>query len=97
MRVFWTQWARDRLLEIEEFIARDAPDRAESFVLELIEKTEILATYPEAGRLVPEDEGNIRRELVHSGYRIIYRIDEERVLILSVFEGSRLVRGNDLK
>ena len=97
MRIVWTERARNRLAEVEEYIAHDAPERAVSFVLELLEQADTLAGFPDAGRLVPEDEERLRRELIHEGYRIIYRVDGDRVYILSVFEGSRLIRVADLK
>jgi toxin ParE1/3/4 len=84
-------------VEVEEYIAQDAPERAVSFVLELLEQTEKLANFPDAGRIVPEDERQTARELIHEGYRIIYRIEGTSIYILSVFEGSRLLRVGDLK
>jgi toxin ParE1/3/4 len=97
MKVVWTEPARDRLVEVEEYIAQDSPERAVSFVLELMEQVDKLADFPESGRVVPEDEEQIRREVIHEGYRIIYRVNGTSVYILSVFEGSRLIRKDDLK
>jgi toxin ParE1/3/4 len=97
MKVLWTEPARDRLAEVEEYIAQDSPERAVSFVLELIEQTDKLVEFPESGRIVPEDENQAARELIHKGYRILYKIDGGSVYILSVFEGSRLLRTDDLK
>ncbi len=97
MKVIWTEPARDRLVEIEEYIEQNSPERAVSFVLELMEQAETLANFPESGRIVVEDETQSARELIYKGYRIIYRIDNSSVYVLSVFEGSRLMRRDDLK
>lgn len=97
MKVNWTEPARDRLAEIEDYIAEESPERAVRFVLELIEQTDKLAEFPESGRIVPEDEKQTARELIHEGYRILYKIEGGAVYILSVFEGSRLLRVDDLK
>ncbi|MGK5082380.1 type II toxin-antitoxin system RelE/ParE family toxin [Bdellovibrionota bacterium FG-1] len=97
MKVVWTEPARDRLVEIEDFIAQDSPDRAVSFVLELIEQADKLVDFPDSGRFVPEDEKQVARELIYEGYRIIYCVRERSVYVLSVFEGSRLFRPTDLK
>ncbi|MGK5087866.1 type II toxin-antitoxin system RelE/ParE family toxin [Bdellovibrionota bacterium FG-2] len=97
MKVIWTEPARDRLIEIEEYIEQDSPERAVSFVLELMVQTEALANFPESGRIVSEDETQSARELIYKGYRIIYRIGNSSIYILSVFEGSRLIRRDDLK
>lgn len=97
MKVHWTQKALSRLEEIEDYIATDSPARATRFISELIDQADQLSRFPESGRIVPEDEDQLRRELVHDGYRIIYRIHNNSIYILSVFEGSRLIRVEDLK
>lgn len=97
MKVVWTRRALTRLGEIEDYIAADSPVRAASFVSELMDRAEALAGLPESGRVVPEDEERLRRELIHEGYRIIYRVDGGSICVLSVFEGTRLVRADDLK
>jgi plasmid stabilization system protein ParE len=97
MNVFWTSNALARLQEIEDYISADSPKRAADFITKLMNCADTLAAYPEAGRIVPEDEDQLRRELLYKGYRIIYRFDTEVVYILSVFEGSRLVRVEDFK
>lgn len=58
-----------------------------------MDQADTLAKFPESGRAVPEDEERLRRELIFEGYRIIYRVENTVVYILSVFEGSRLIRG----
>ncbi len=97
MKVIWTQKALLRLEEIEEYIAIDSPDRAVDFVSELMNQADTLAEFPKSGRIVIEDDEQTRRELIYSGYRIIYRVESAAVYILSVFEGSRLIRVSDLK
>jgi toxin ParE1/3/4 len=97
VKVIWTQNAVTRLTEIEDFIAIDSSERAVSFVLELMDQADTLASFPDSGRIVPEDVEGRRRELIYQGYRIIYQVDKESVFILSVFEGSRLLRSDDLK
>src|SRR5438094_10137000 len=52
-RLIWSPAARDDLHEIVRFIARDNPQRAESFGYELMRRTDILQQHPEAGRIVP--------------------------------------------
>ena len=67
------------LVEIVTFIAADNPPVAERFGRALVQKTRLLATFPELGRAVPELEPTAQaRELVHRAYRIIYRVDYAR-------------------
>mgnify|MGYP001351643994 CR=1 FL=1 len=97
LSLVWTDEARDRLWEIEEFIARDSAERAARFVDTLIEHTEVtLPSNPQAGRIVPETDNPAIRELVFKGYRIIYHLNEDRIAVLSVFEGHRLLRESDI-
>ncbi|MBV9658864.1 MAG: type II toxin-antitoxin system RelE/ParE family toxin [Verrucomicrobia bacterium] len=68
------------LAEIVTFIAADNPTVAERFGRALIQKTRLLVTFPELGRIVPEfaEAPERARELIHRAYRIIYRVDHAR-------------------
>jgi plasmid stabilization system protein ParE len=63
------------------YISFDAPDRALQFGLFLISRTRLLAQSPELGRVVPEFEDPLIREIVVRSYRVIYRLDDSRRLV----------------
>ena len=70
-KLIWSPAARDDLRDIVRFIARDNPQRAESFWYELMTRTDILHDHPEAGRMVPEYRSSRIREIVdHIGSSI---------------------------
>lgn len=93
MTVVWSREAAENLLEIEEFIARDSPERAALFVDALIDHAAtILADNPKSGRVVPEIGTPGIRELMFRGYRIVYRLRGDALVVLTVFEGHRLLR-----
>ena len=93
MIITWSQEASENLIDIEEFIARDSLERAARFVDALIDHAEaILTGNPSSGRTVPETGNPDIRELIYRGYRIVYRLNGDRVEILTVFEGHRLLR-----
>lgn len=93
MEIIWSHEALERLIEIEEFIGRDSPARAVTFIDELIDHTETALTHnPQIGRMVPEVARPEIRELIHRGYRVVYRTKEDAVEILTLFEGHRLLR-----
>lgn len=96
MRVEWTDEALDRLAEIEEYIAADSPGRARKFVDRLIDKGESLDQFPERGWIVPEFSIPEIREIIEKNYRIVYRIKPDKVEILTVFEGHRLIRRDEV-
>jgi toxin ParE1/3/4 len=93
MKMKWTHEALEQLIEIEEFISKDSPERAATFVDLLIEHAEnSLPDNPRSGRTVPEVANADIRELIFKKYRIVYRLTERTIEILSVFEGHRLLR-----
>jgi len=96
MQLLWTQEALDRLANIEEYISKDSPNRAINFVNYLIDQGETLKDHPKIGRIVPEVGNENIRELIAKKYRIIYRLSEKRIEILTVFEGHRLLRLDEL-
>ena len=97
MKIRWSQEALYRLIEIEEYISKDNADRAIQFVDQLIEHAELLSGKPHMGRIVPELANPDIRELVFKKYRIIYRLKEKRIEILTVFEGHRLMRIDEIE
>jgi len=76
------------LLEIASFIADDNPERARTFVAELLDKCSIIARRPKAGRLRPEIGEGVRSR-AYRGYVILYRIEPERVRVLRIVHGAR--------
>ena len=64
---------------------------------ELIDHAEsVLPDNPRCGRVVPEIGSSDIRELIFRGYRIVYRVTGDALEILTVFEGHRLLRVNEL-
>jgi len=91
MKVRWTHEALERLIEIEDFIFKDSPPRAQHFVEYLIERGETISVNPNTGRTVPELSNPLIRELTIKGYRMVYRLRDDKIDILTVFEGHRLL------
>lgn len=92
----WTEQAWRRLAELEEFIARDRPAAAAKLIDRLVDRGDALANHPDRGRKLPEIPASGFRELVVDHYRIVYRKTASTVEILTVFEGHRLLRHEEL-
>jgi len=91
-RVVWSRRAVQDLEAIAEYIAQDSPAYAAGVVRTVIKRTKTLSRFPRSGRKVPEfDDENIR-ELVAYSYRVVYRIQEEEVLVAAVIHGKRLLQ-----
>lgn len=88
MRVEWTRRALHRLEEIHDHIASDAPERAAAFCERLIAATEQLRAHPLSGPLLPEDAAY--RQLVVGGYRIVYRVAEREIYVMTVVSPGML-------
>ncbi len=54
MKLSWTREALKKLIEIEEFVAQDSPNRAVDFIDHLVERSSLILDNPEIGRIVPE-------------------------------------------
>ncbi len=96
MTVVWTGEALENLSEIEKFVGTDSPERAERFINYLIERGKFIAQNPHIGRMVPEISNPEIRGLIIKKYRIVYRVQKSRIEILTVFEGHRLLRRDEL-
>ena len=92
MKVIWSRQSLERLSEIEDFIARDSLERAERFVDYLIERCNSVSRNPQIGRIVPEISNPSIREIIAKKYRIIYKVQQDTIEILTVFEGHMLLR-----
>lgn len=90
MRLRWTFRAKDDLLSIGRFIARDDPETARAFVARLQARARLAAKFPRSGRVVPEFRRQDVREVLEGNCRIVYRVTRVFVEVLTVFEGHQL-------
>ena len=88
----WTTQAVEDVEAIRNFIANDSETYADLVVARLLEAVERLRLFPQSGRIVPELDDAQLREIIESPFRIVYRLHDESVEILTVFRASRLVR-----
>lgn len=88
-RVIWTASSRENLRHIVEYIAADSPVYARSFGLRLRRSVSRLGQFPESGRRVPEDRSEMYREVIVGNYRVVYRITNDSVVIVTVLHGAR--------
>ena len=89
MKILWTEPAIEDLRNLHSYIAKDSNEYASSFVEKIILSVDKLADFPKIGRVVPEADQEMIRELLYHNYRIIYRIKNELIEILTVVHGRR--------
>lgn len=91
-RVIWAEAAVADLEELVTYIAQDSPVHATRLMSSLRSKAASLAVNPRRGRVVPElGRFGMRtwRELIVRPYRVIYRLTNDTVTVLAVFDGRR--------
>ena len=90
-QVDWTDPAWDDLAAVAEYIARDSEYYAAAFVQEIKEAAASLAGFADRGQVVPEFGDPAIRELLVKSYRLVYRVSEKRVVILTLIHGARRI------
>ncbi len=90
-KIIWSTQAREDLRDIVTFIAQDNPQTAESFGYLLMSKVDLLAQFPQLGRVVPEEQDENIRELIFRSYRIVYQVltEHQAVAVARVWHGAR--------
>lgn len=74
------------------YAEQHAPDVGQRLLGEVVSQVERLADYPESGRVVPEFGLAQLREIVHPPFRIVYRLDDDRVRVVRVWRAERLLK-----
>jgi len=93
-KVVWSPSALDDLKIIHEYIARDSSSYANKFTECVFNATERLLIFPQSGRIVPEIGNPNIREIGHGSYRIIYELIDDKVNVVAVVHGRRLLPDN---
>jgi len=74
------------------YVEQLAPEVGERLVREMVAQVERLADCPESGRVVPEFDLAPLREIIHPPFRIVYRLDGDRVRVVRVWRSERFMR-----
>ena len=93
-QIRWTSNAKSDLLKIVGYIKEDNADAAKNVYERLREKAQSIKLFPLRGRVVPEllKEGiTLYREIVARPYRIMYRIENDTVYIMAIFDSRQNV------
>ena len=89
VEVIWSDSAVADLESIVEYIAQDSVQYAAAFAEKILEAVEKLGTFPRIGRVVPEYNREDICELIFQNYRIVYKVEPERVAIAAIVHASR--------
>lgn len=95
--IVWTPQSLDDLRRLLEYISVDSPITARRFAQRIVERVEQLTTHPLSGSVIPEDDEEVYRQLVQGKYRLIYRVDGDRVIIIADHHAARLLQIDELE
>ncbi|MDD3855505.1 type II toxin-antitoxin system RelE/ParE family toxin [Sulfurimonas sp.] len=91
-KVKWTSNAKEDLLNIVDYIKKDSLCAARKAYEQIKEKAQSSNFFPLRGRMVPElqKEGiTIYRELIAQPWRIMYKIENDTVYIMAIFDSRQ--------
>jgi toxin ParE1/3/4 len=91
-KIIWSLEALADVSEIGLFFERDSAHFAEVIVNRLYSSLSRLTDFPLSGREVPELGDPSVRQIVTSGYRIIYELHNNSAKILAVLSGRQDLR-----
>jgi len=95
MKEFTVEWTKNAQFDLEEIIAyikTDSTSTTKKIFFEIKKECDELYYMPERKRIVPELQqiGIVNyREITYKRWRIIFKIEQERVYVLVVTDSSR--------
>ncbi len=96
MKIVWSPVALQRVREIADRISTDKPGAALRWAEDALDAVERLKEMLLSGRVVPELDRHEIREIIFGSYRIVYRVAEDSVLILTLRHGRQLLDETEL-
>jgi toxin ParE1/3/4 len=95
-RLIWTEPALNDLDAIADYIALDKPDAARRYVQRVFQVLERLALFSKSGS-IPTDIPHLPyRQVVVPPCRVLYRIDDQDILIIFVMRSEERLREDNL-
>ena len=88
-KVIITESARADLSEIVRRIARDDRAAAVRTGYAILARFQVLENFPQFGRVIPERNDPVWRELIHRPYRLMYHVNDAQ----SVVHAARIWHG----
>jgi plasmid stabilization system protein ParE len=98
VKLVWTELSTEDLIEIFNYIANDSIRYASITVNKIYNRAQDIIDNPYVGRIVPEINKKVIREVISGNYRIVYKIiNEFQVDILRVYHSARLLKADRLE
>ncbi len=89
LNIVYTRTARNDLKGIYDYIAQDSAFYAEVFLDRLIKAVDRLGEFPQSGRIVPEINDPLVREVIYKSYRVMYYVDDSTVYVTQISHSAQ--------
>lgn len=89
VKVEWLKLANNDLIQIYNYIYEDSVYYSIKTINDIIAKTDNLGFFSYMGRKIPEYNMENERELIYKSYRIMYRIESNKIFIRRIWHSAR--------
>jgi toxin ParE1/3/4 len=92
LRVEWTDQAIEKMEQISDYISLDSINAARNWIESVFNKEKLISVNPYIGREVPEYNNLQVREVFEGNYRVIYRVEVDKIRIITVINFKELLK-----
>jgi plasmid stabilization system protein ParE len=97
VKIYWSPLALERLEQIFDYLAVDNKTAARKIVNKIFSRIESLLVNPQRGRNLPEINRKDIREVFSCGYRIIYKIEDNFIYVLTIRNFRQKITKNEIR
>lgn len=91
-KIEWSELAVADLQSIHEYISQDSAFYADRLIDKIAGRIDQLKNFPQSGRVVPELNNEVVRELIEGSYRIVYLIEDGCVSIVRIHHSAMILK-----
>jgi plasmid stabilization system protein ParE len=73
------------------YLEQGVPNIGIDFVKAIVEHVETLVKHPDIGRMVPEFNDKIMRELIHAPFRVVYLRESKSIKVIRIWRSERIL------
>ena len=89
VKLEWLKVANNDLIQIYTYINQDSIYYSIKTINSIVDLVDNLKVLPYIGRKIPEYNEDNERELIYKSYRIIYKINSNKVFIRRIWHSAR--------
>lgn len=89
VKLNWHNDAKEDLIQIYNYIYEDSIFYSIKTINNIVRLVDNLEILPYIGRKIPEYNKNGKRELIYKSYRIMYKIEQNKIIIHRIWHSAR--------